>query len=368
MLRKIACIVGTRPEVIKMAPLILQLRTQSWAEVCVIATAQHRDMLDQAMHFWGITANHDLNIMQPDQTLAMLTTRLLNQLDNTFHQEQPDVVLAQGDTTTTMAAALACLYRKIPFGHVEAGLRTHDLHNPFPEEANRALTARLAKWHFAPTESARNNLLEERIAGDAIHLTGNTVIDALFMAVAKKPSLPFSIDKKRRLVLITLHRRENFGTPLAQICEALRTLAIRNLDVQFVYPVHPNPHVQSIVHKSLDNIDNLLLCNPLDYPEFVAALDRCYLVISDSGGVQEEAPALGKPILVTRSTTERPEAAAAGVAQLLGTATDVIVTTTQRLLDDASAYQAMARGISPYGDGQAAARIIKILQQKQPSD
>jgi UDP-N-acetylglucosamine 2-epimerase (non-hydrolysing) len=357
------CVVGTRPEAIKMAPVILALKAEAWASVRVLATAQHRQMLDQVLDFFGIEPDIDLNIMRPNQALTTLTARLLLELDLVLEAEKPDVVLAQGDTTTVMVAALACFYHHIPFGHIEAGLRTGDMQSPFPEEANRVIAGRLARWHFAPTESSRENLLREGIPDSNIAVTGNTVIDALLMTAAKNCELGIALDDDRRLVLITSHRRENFGTPFSNICRALQTLAQRNPNVQFLYPVHPNPNVKDVAQEMLGKYPNILLCAPLDYAPFVAAMQRSYLIISDSGGVQEEAPALGKPVLVLREETERPEAVDQGVVRLVGSNYERIVSETQCLLDDAVAYRAMARGVSPYGDGHAAERIIRVLRE-----
>lgn len=359
----VLCVVGTRPEAIKMAPVILALKAESWANVRVLATAQHRHMLDQVMTFFGIAPNIDLNIMRPNQALTTLTARLLLELDDVLQQEKPDVVLAQGDTTTVMTVALASFYHRIPFGHVEAGLRTWDMQNPFPEEANRVIGGRLARWHFAPTESSRLNLLREGVNNADIVLTGNTVIDALLMTASKEVEIGIAFDDDKRLVLVTSHRRENFGQPFRNICRALRTLAENNPTVQFLYPVHPNPNVKDVAHEFLAGLSNFTLCEPLDYAPFIAAMKRAYIILTDSGGVQEEAPALGKPVLVLRDETERPEAVEQGVVKLVGTNYERIVDETQRLLDDESAYRAMARGVSPYGDGHAAERIVKTLRE-----
>ncbi|MDO9163386.1 MAG: UDP-N-acetylglucosamine 2-epimerase (non-hydrolyzing) [Methylococcaceae bacterium] len=361
-MKKILCVVGTRPEAIKMAPVILALKKEPWANVRVLATAQHRHMLDQVLNFFNITPDIDLNIMRPNQALTTLTARLLLEMDDVLLSEKPDVVLVQGDTTTVMSVALACFYHRIAVGHVEAGLRTWDINNPFPEEANRVIAGRLARWHFAPTESSRQNLLREGISDQDISVTGNTVIDALLMTAANDLELPIELDPAKRLVLITSHRRENFGEPFRNICLALRTLSERNPEVQFLYPVHPNPNVKDVAYELLADRPNIILCEPLDYAPFVAALKRAYLIISDSGGVQEEAPALGKPVLVLRDETERPEAVDQGVVKLVGADYDRIVSEAQRLLDDENAYRAMAQGISPYGDGHGAERIAKILR------
>lgn len=345
-----------------MAPVILALKKEAWAEVRVLATAQHRHMLDQVLNFFDIEPDIDLDIMRPNQALTTLTARLLLDMDDVLLAEKPDVVLVQGDTTTVMAVSLACFYHRIPIGHVEAGLRTWDMDNPFPEEANRVITGRFARWHFAPTESSRQNLLREGIDDKAITVTGNTVIDALLMTAKKDLDLGIEIDASKRLILITSHRRENFGEPFRNICRALQTLAQRNPGVQFLYPVHPNPNVKDVAHEMLGASPNIILCAPLDYAPFVAAMQRSYLIISDSGGVQEEAPALGKPVLVLRDETERPEAVEQRVVKLVGSDYDRIVSETQRLLDDEAAYAAMSRGISPYGDGRGAERIVNVLK------
>lgn len=359
---KALVIVGTRPEAIKMAPVILALKNHPEVSCSVVATAQHRHMLDQVMKVFDIKPDIDLDIMRPNQTLTALTARLLIGLDDVLMGEKPDVVLAQGDTTTVMTAALACFYHRIPFGHVEAGLRTWDMQNPFPEEMNRVIAGRLAKWYFAPTESSRQNLLREGVSDADIVVTGNTVIDALLSVVNREVELPVELDPTKRLILVTAHRRENFGEPFERVCHALLALLERNQDVQVVYPVHPNPNVRDTAHRLLGTHPRVVLCEPLDYLPFVAAMKRAYLILSDSGGVQEEAPALGKPVLVLRHETERPEAVREGVVKLVGTDFDTIVSEVQRLLDDKSAYGKMARGVSPYGDGHAAERIIKVLR------
>ena len=346
-----------------MAPVILALKRTSVFEVRVLATAQHRHLLDQVMQVFGIQPDIDLDIMRPNQGLTELTGRILLELDRVFQVEKPDVVLAQGDTTTVMTIALACFYCKIPFGHIEAGLRTWDIQNPFPEEMNRVIAGRLAKWHFAPTEDSRNNLLREGIGNADIFVTGNTVIDALLSVSDQPAQLPSGLDPNKRLILMTAHRRENFGEPFARIFRAILTLLERNEDIQLLYPVHPNPNVREMAYGLLGNHPRVVLCEPLEYLPFVVAMKRAYIILSDSGGVQEEGPALGKPVLVLRNETERPEAVAEGVVKLVGTDFQLIVSETQRLLDDVEAYHAMARGVSPYGDGHAAARITKILNQ-----
>lgn len=367
MKKKILCVVGTRPEAIKMAPVILALQQQDWAEVRVLATAQHRQMLDQVLAFFSIKADIDLDIMRPDQSLTTLTGRILLEMDRVLQTERPDVVLVQGDTTTVMTVSLACFYQRIPIGHIEAGLRTWDSYNPFPEEMNRVLTGRLAQWHFAPTASSATNLRQEGVSEAAITVTGNTVIDALLMTAGRTFDLDSVLQQAlpagKRLILVTCHRRENFGAPVHAICQAILALAKNNSDVHVLFPVHPNPNVKSVVQQTLAGQANIQLCEPLEYAPFIAAMQRAYLIISDSGGVQEEAPALGKPVLVLRDETERPEALECGVVALVGADPALILSQAQTLLDDATAYQAMARGVSPYGDGLAAQRITSLLHQ-----
>ncbi|MBU9544534.1 UDP-N-acetylglucosamine 2-epimerase (non-hydrolyzing) [Burkholderia multivorans] len=361
-MKKILCAVGTRPEAIKMAPVIQALAKESWADVRVLATAQHRHMLDQVLKIFGIEPDIDLDIMRPNQALTTLTARLLLDLDDVLQAEKPDAVLVQGDTTTVMSVALACFYHRIPIGHVEAGLRTGDMANPFPEEMNRVVAGRLSQWHFAPTESSRQNLLREGIEGSQVWVTGNTVIDALKSVAGQRPDIGIPLDDSKRLVLVTAHRRENFGEPFQAICRAVRTLVDNTPDIQVLYPVHPNPNVRAIAHEMLGQHPRIVLCDPLDYLPFVGAMQRSHLILSDSGGVQEEAPALGKPVLVLRRETERPEAVDAGVVKLVGPDYDRIVAEAQRLLNDDGAYREMARGISPYGDGLAAERIVNVLK------
>jgi len=360
--KTVLCVVGTRPEAIKMAPVILALRGQDWARVRVLATAQHREMLDQVLGLFGIEPHVDLDIMEDDQRLPELTSRLISGLDTSLEAESPDVVLAQGDTTTVLATALACFYRRVPFGHVEAGLRTLDRDYPFPEEMNRTLAGRLARFHFAPTLRSRENLLREGISDSWIHVTGNTVIDALLDVASRDVPIGVDLDGSKRLLLVTAHRRENFGAPLLEICRALRVLADRYEDVQVLYPVHPNPSISAVVRRELSGHSRIVLSPPLDYGPFVAAMKRAFLILTDSGGVQEEAPALGRPVLVLRAETERPEAVEAGVVKLVGPVAGRIVEEAQRLLDDPAAYAAMAKGASPYGDGRAAERIVGILR------
>jgi UDP-N-acetylglucosamine 2-epimerase (non-hydrolysing) len=357
---KIVCVVGTRPEAVKMAPVILALQALPWVQTRVLATAQHRHMLDQVLAAFGIKPDIDLDLMQPNQDLAALTARMLSSMDAVLKAEKPFAVLAQGDTTTVLVSALASFYLGIPFGHVEAGLRTGDFQRPFPEEMNRVLAGRLARWHFAPTESARANLLREGMT-EGVHVTGNTVIDALQAMASRTDASP--VEPGRRMILVTAHRRESFGAPLVAICTAIRRIVDTNADVEVLYPVHPNPNVRRTVDEMLGQHPRIRLVEPLDYQPFVAAMKAAYLILTDSGGVQEEAPALGKPVLVLREETERPEAVAAGVVQLVGTDTAAIIGAVQQLLDDPAAYRAMAKGVSPYGDGHAAARIVEVLRQ-----
>jgi UDP-N-acetylglucosamine 2-epimerase (non-hydrolysing) len=319
-------------------------------------------MLDQVLEIFALKPDLDLDIMQPNQDLVSLTARLLTSIDSALARERPDLVLAQGDTTTVMAAALTCFYRKIPFGHVEAGLRTGDLDMPFPEEMNRVVAGRLARWHFVPTASARDNLLREGVDPTIIHVTGNTVIDALLSVMDRLPDNDPPIDPAKRLILVTAHRRESFGHPLREICRAIVRLIEANADVQVLYPVHPNPNVRGVVQEMLGGRPSIVLCPPLDYLPFIGAMKRAYLILSDSGGVQEEAPALAKPVLVLRRETERPEAVEAGVVKLVGADCERIVSEAQRLLDDGDYYRSMARGVSPYGDGRAASRILDVLR------
>jgi UDP-N-acetylglucosamine 2-epimerase (non-hydrolysing) len=349
--------------------VIQALRREPWARVTVLATAQHRDLLDQVLQLFDITPDVDLDIMRTNQALADLTSRLITSLDVEFRSLKPDAILAQGDTTTVLAASLVAFYQRIPFGHVEAGLRTHDFDNPFPEEMNRVVAGHLARWHFAPTECARRNLLREGIPEGSIHVTGNTVIDALLQVAADPHHLQIAKSGQgKRLVLVTAHRRENFGPPLENICAAIFALVERHPDIEVLYPVHPNPNVRVVVYKRLGNHPRIHLCEPLDYAPFVEAQKRAYMILTDSGGVQEEAPALGKPVLVLRVETERPEAVEQGVVKLVGTDTARIVAEASRLLEDPDAYRAMARGVSPYGDGKSAQRITAILQRDLVQD
>lgn len=363
---KILSIFGTRPEAIKMAPVVRALRQQPdrfTSVVCV--TAQHRQMLDQVLSLFAIQPDYDLNLMQANQTLAQITASALTQLDHVIARERPDWVLVQGDTTTALVGALAAFYQRVKVGHIEAGLRTWDKQQPFPEEINRQLADAISDLHFAPTETARAHLLREGRAPHSIIVTGNTVIDAL-LEVAAQPydwasGELASVPRDKRLILVTAHRRENFGAPLEEICAALGELAVRFPDVQLVYPVHLNPNVQGVVRRTLSALPNVTLLPPLEYLPLVQLLKQATLVLTDSGGLQEEAPSLGKPVLVLRAVTERPEGVTAGTVKLVGTSREAIVQETARLLTDTVAYEAMARASNPYGDGQASQRILASL-------
>jgi UDP-N-acetylglucosamine 2-epimerase (non-hydrolysing) len=369
MSSRVAVIFGTRPEAIKLAPVALALKRDPRFDARVCVTAQHREMLDQVLEAFRLVPDTDLDLMVPRQTLAGLTAKAVVALDTYLARSKPDLVLVQGDTTTTFCATLTAFYHHIPVGHVEAGLRTGDLQAPWPEEANRVLTTRLATLHFAPTETNRANLLREGVAPESIFVTGNTVIDALFLAIELVRAAPPEVAglppellaaRDRPLVLITGHRRESFGAGFEAICRALVTLANRFPATEFVYPVHLNPNVRSPVNAILAaaHARNVHLIEPLGYLPFVALMERATLILTDSGGVQEEAPSLGKPVLVMREKTERPEAVLAGTVKLVGADEAAIVAQTSRLLEDRAAYEAMARAHNPYGDGQATGRIL----------
>ena len=372
-MKQITLVLGTRPEAIKLAPVILALKAHPHVVCKVCVTAQHRQMLDQVLEVFGIVPDVDLDLMQPNQTLAGLTARAIEGIDDYLANDKPDVVLVQGDTTTVLAGALAAFYRKIPVGHVEAGLRTGNMLSPWPEEANRVLTTRLTRWHFAPTEMNRQTLLSEGVADSSIFVTGNTVIDALFMALEKVKAQPppivglpeESLDflEIRKMVLITGHRRENFGEGFENICHAIANLADAFRDVVFIYPVHLNPHVRKPVERILrkKDIKNIYLIEPQSYLPFVALMSRAHLILTDSGGVQEEAPSLGKPVLVMRDTTERPEAVEAGTVKLIGTGFQNIMDAVALLLTNEAVYHKMAHTINPYGDGMATKRILDVL-------
>lgn len=355
-----------------MAPVILRAKQEAGLDVKVCITGQHRQMLDQVMRLFEITADYDLDLMKAGQSLTSLTCDVLRSCTDIMEASRPDLVLVHGDTTTTMAASLAAFYARIPVAHIEAGLRTGDIYSPWPEELNRKLTGTIASLHFAPTESARTNLLREGVSDAFIQVTGNTVVDALQIGarrIEQNPSIAASLDQElafvdpnKQLVLVTGHRRENFGAGFVGICEAIRAIAKRS-DVQIVYPVHLNPQVQQPVNQMLGGIPNVVLVPPMEYLPFLRLLSKARLVLTDSGGIQEEAPALGKPVLVMRDTTERPEAIEAGTAKLVGTDPRAIETATKMLLDDAQAYAVMARAHNPFGDGLASERIVNRLMQ-----
>ena len=372
-MKKVLVVFGTRPEAIKMAPVVLGLKAHEGIDCKVCVTAQHREMLDQVLGLFQIEPDHDLNIMAPGQDLYDITTRILTGLRDVLKEEKPDVVLVHGDTTTTFAAAIAAFYQQIPVGHVEAGLRTGNILSPWPEEANRKLTSIVTRYHFAPTNNSRDALLREGVPADQIHVTGNTVIDALLSVRDKiegdadlkgtlTSQLPYGLN--RRMILVTGHRRESFGGGFERICQALAELAGSFPDIEIVYPVHLNPNVQEPVNRLLKGFNNIHLIPPQDYLPFVSLMSRAYLILTDSGGIQEEAPSLGKPVLVMRDTTERPEAIDAGTVKLVGTDVSAIVSEASELLTNESAWLAMSRAHNPYGDGKAVARIADILAKE----
>lgn len=374
-MKKILIVFGTRPEAIKMAPVIARLKCSPGVNVSVCVSAQHRQMLDQVLALFGIEPDFDLDLMRPSQTLAGITSAVIDGVTRILEKIKPDLVLVHGDTTTTFATALACFYCRIPVGHVEAGLRTGNLQAPWPEEMNRLFTGRLATFHFAPTPSARNNLLREGVNPDFVWVTGNTVIDALMGVVERlksdsqlleqlSGSMPWLAEADRRVILVTGHRRENFGDGMENVCRALARLA-NEPDVDIVYPVHPNPNVFDPVNRLLGTTPNVHLIPPLDYLPFVFLMSRAYFVITDSGGIQEEAPSLGKPVLVMRDTTERPEAVNAGTVCMVGVDENRIVNEAQRLLRDSDHYQRMSTAHNPYGDGHAADRMAQIIEGKR---
>ena len=373
-MKKVLSVFGTRPEAIKMAPVVQAFDAAEGFDSRVCVTAQHREMLDQVLELFELSPHHDLDLMKPGQNLHELTGRVLTALRPVLLEEEPDVVLVHGDTTTTLATTLACFYLHIPVGHVEAGLRTGDLAAPFPEEANRVLADQLCTWWFAPTERSKQNLVDEGLVGPGLHVTGNTVIDALLWVRDRVKGVDLgdwrgvygpafeAVAGQQPLVAITGHRRENFGQGFLDICTGLKTLAERFPETAFVYPVHLNPNVQEPVYGLLGELDNVHLIPPLDYAPFVRLMDRSTLILTDSGGIQEEAPSLGKPVLVMRETTERPEAVDAGTVELVGTNVDRIVGGVSRLLGDSTAYEAMSRAHNPYGDGRASSRIVEALR------
>lgn len=369
---KILSILCTRPAAIKMAPVVRAIEKHAELESVVCVTGQHREMLDQVLNLFEIKPHYDLSIMKANQDLYSITANVLTGLKSVLDEVKPDYVLVQGDTTSTMTSALAAFYQKIPVGHVEAGLRTHDIYAPFPEEINRAIATRIAKLHFAPTEISKQNLLKENINEENIFVTGNTVIDALlwvrdkvnqqtdWSAVIGK-NIQSLVDNKQKIILITGHRRENFGEGFLTVCSAFRILAEKHPEWHFVYPVHLNPNVQKPVNEILASIPNFYLINPLDYAPFVYLMDKATLIITDSGGIQEEAPSLGKPVLVTRHVTERPEGVLAGVVLLVGTDQEKIIQETESLMQDTNRYAKMSRIQNPYGDGKSAERIVDII-------
>lgn len=382
-MKKIMLVFGTRPEAIKMAPLVKEFQKHpDKFETIVCVTGQHRQMLDQVLAIFDIKPDYDLNIMKQGQDLYDVTARVLTGMRDVLDQAKPDVVLVHGDTTTSTAAALAAFYKQIPVGHVEAGLRTHNIYSPWPEEMNRQITGRIAEYDFAPTPLSRENLIKENVVESKITITGNTVIDALYWVVNKMKS-DAGLDKElqkilndagydvnrlkdgKKLVLITGHRRENFGDGFISMCEAIKTLTEKYPDVDFVYPMHLNPNVRKPIHdvfgEKLENLGNMFFIEPLEYLSFVYLMEKSNIVLTDSGGIQEEAPGLGKPVLVMRDTTERPEALTAGTVKLVGTDYDKIVNEVSTLLDDASHYDAMSKAVNPYGDGQACARIVSTF-------
>ncbi len=369
---------GTRPEAIKMAPLVKAFEADKDFETIVCVTAQHREMLDQVLDLFEIEPDYDLNVMKPGQNLYEVTSNILLGLKEVLEEAKPDVVLVHGDTTTTLATSLAAFYQQIAVGHVEAGLRTGNVYSPWPEEGNRQVTGRLATYHFAPTQESRANLLKENVDIENVIVTGNTVIDALVSVGSKikdDQSLEeklkdiiaqkgYRVDKERKLVLVTGHRRENFGQGFLNICEALKEVAKAHPEADIVYPVHLNPNVQKPVKEILSDVDNVYLIDPLDYEPFVYLMDHAHFILTDSGGIQEEAPSLGKPVLVMRDTTERPEALEAGTVELVGTDKERIIEACNRLFNDAVAYEAMSKSHNPYGDGKACARIVAFLKEK----
>lgn len=376
--KKILLVFGTRPEAIKMVPLVKEFEKHSDSfEMKVCVTAQHREMLDQILATFEIIPDYDLNIMKPDQDLYDVTSSVLLGMKNVLNDFQSDLVLVHGDTTTTFAASLASFYQRIPVAHIEAGLRTGDIYSPWPEEANRQLTTQITKYHFAPTQISKENLLKENVSEEDIIITGNTVIDTLFMVlnsiinnsmlenslIEKISSLKYRFQDDKKIILITGHRRENFGQGFLNICEALKNIAMSNPDCDIVYPVHLNPNVQKPVNKLLSDISNVYLIKPLDYEAFIYLMSRSHIILTDSGGIQEEAPSLGKPVLVMRDTTERPEAIAAGTVKLVGTNKEGIIKEIQMLLDNKEEYLKMSKAHNPYGDGKACEGIIAFLEK-----
>ena len=364
--KKILLVFGTRPEAIKMAPLVKQIDSAAMLEGIVCVTAQHREMLDMVLKSFGISPAYDLDLMSANQSITDITVRVLTGMKEVLEKEQPAIVLVHGDTTTTMAAALAAFYQKIPVGHVEAGLRSGNVYSPYPEEMNRRITSAIATLHFAPTRGNKLNLLNSGVPEEQIFVTGNTVIDALHMVVRNDYRFPVEVlnrldFKNKRIILLTAHRRENWGKPMDEIFSAVRQILLANKGVELVFPVHPNPVVRDAAYRALGSIPRAYLIPPLDYEPFVNLMARVYLVLTDSGGIQEEAPALGKPVLVLRTETERPEAVEAGTVKIAGVGKEDIIRFTQELLENKGEYENMARAINPYGDGKAAERILTVL-------
>ncbi|NIM02870.1 UDP-N-acetylglucosamine 2-epimerase (non-hydrolyzing) [bacterium] len=366
-MKKIICIFGTRPEAIKMAPVLRELKKKDdLFKAVVVVTAQHREMLDQVLRLFNLRSHYDLNIMQESQTPYHITTSALSRLEKVINIENPDFVLVQGDTTTTFAAALASFYQRVPVGHIEAGLRSYDRFNPYPEEVNRLLTDALCDLHFAPTPTAKRSLLKENIKKESIFVTGNTVIDALYLALKKAHRFRNSVLKKidfnkKRIILLTAHRRENWGTPLENICLSIKKLIDKYDDLEIIFPVHLNPKIRNVVYKLLKKSPRIHLIKPLDYLDFVNLLNKCSLVLTDSGGLQEEAPALGKPVLLLREVTERPEAVKAGTVKVVGLSRNRIFEETCKLLNSKRIYERMATSVNPYGDGKTSARIVEAI-------
>ena len=365
---KVLTVFGTRPEAIKMAPVVMELnKYPDVFEPIVCVTAQHRQMLDQVLDLFHIKPDFDLNIMKPNQNLWNLTADVLVQMKDVYEKSNPHIVLVHGDTTTTLSASLSAFYAKIPVGHVEAGLRTFNKYYPFPEEINRVIADSVSSFYFAPTQRSVDNLISSGINNKGIYLTGNTVIDALLYTVNnnKTDLSGLKLDKNLKTILLTSHRRENFGKPLENICKAVRILIENNPDIQIVYPVHLNPNVRSTVFSMLDGVDRVKLIEPLDYAPFASLMKESHIILTDSGGVQEEAPSLGKPVLVLRDETERPEAVDCGTVQLVGSNTDKIVNSIQELLDSKEKYNKMSSAINPYGDGLASSRIIEAIKENR---
>jgi UDP-N-acetylglucosamine 2-epimerase (non-hydrolysing) len=359
--KKLMVVIGTRPEAIKLAPVVAAIQASCWAECELVLTGQHKELIDPLVEQFALPVRHNLQAMLHDQALAPVTARILEGLDQLIVATQPHAIIGQGDTVSVLAASMAAFFRRVPFAHVEAGLRTGNLHMPFPEEMNRVLTSRMSRWHFAPTDMARGHLLREGVPEADVFVTGNTVIDALQMTLRQAvPALPCR--PGREFILVTAHRRENHGQPMQDICNAIASLADRRPGLDFIYPVHPNPRVREVAHARLSGRDNVLLIEPCDYPVFCHLMSRARLILSDSGGVQEEAPALGKPVLVLRQETERPEAVLWGCNRLVGTTQASIEQAVDTLLSDTQAYARMAAAGSPYGDGEASQRVLRVLE------